>query len=53
MRCRFCGDEFDSERGLHVHQSQAHNQVEKSVRDLLDQDVADVKEEDQGLRHRR
>jgi protein-disulfide isomerase len=28
-RCEECGEEFDSERGLHIHQSQAHEDNEK------------------------
>ena len=29
-RCEKCGDKFDTERGLHIHQSQKHNEEENS-----------------------
>lgn len=44
MECRFCGSEFDSERGLHVHQSEAHDEVRKEVREFLDDSVKEIKQ---------
>lgn len=42
MRCRFCGQDFDSERGLHVHQGEMHGEVEKDLREILDHDAEKV-----------
>ncbi|MFB6209200.1 MAG: C2H2-type zinc finger protein [Candidatus Nanohaloarchaea archaeon] len=44
MQCSFCGDSFDTERGLHVHQAEVHDEVEKEKRRILDQDAAEVLE---------
>ena len=41
-RCRKCGEVFDSERGLHVHQSRMHESQE-GYRELLEPDNFPVK----------
>jgi len=48
MECHFCGQEFDSERGLHIHQSKSHADVDSGVRKFLDRDPGRVKEDFEG-----
>jgi len=42
MECRLYGREFDSERGLHVHQSEAHDEVRKEIRQFLDDSAENI-----------
>jgi len=44
MECRFCGQGFDTSRGLHVHQAQAHDDVEKEIRKFLDSSPEEIAE---------
>ena len=44
MECRFCGQGFDTSRGLHVHQAQAHDDVKKEIRKFLDSSPEEIAE---------
>lgn len=40
--CKFCGEGFDSKKGLHIHSTQMHEQIDKDIRLFLNRPEKEI-----------